>query len=1010
MSEDRILKLQQLAQQLYGPNCDNQIKEFFDEVKNYYLTNIDKFHELFHYLLTTNSKHFKFWLVDMLIQIITQKYGNMSKATKDSFRQSLLNIFNSNFEKIFDEPFVINKYCVLFNKFIFYDFPENNNTIFNDIFSNIFNTGEFTQKLSKLFLLLQIFDYFNEEYIQFKHTYNKIQQERSKIIKDYLRENTITNLLNIIKQILENEENIPNEKIIKKSIVIISQLIDWVPLEFFVDVFKIILTKLIKKYKYYKECCDVLYMIVKKGMEPKLKRNILVQIALKFLIKNILDDNRKTDSNTLERIANIIDLIGNFIIEYFNYIEELFKKNNNNCNNIMDDIKESCKWSCDALRTYFFFFEKIIYFNDQINYTEALILSKSLNSIVLYLKSNDAILNNNSYVMDSFKNIFNTITKNLKIPENQYYFDEDLYELQNEEEFFKLRSEFRNIYKNIYNINILKEYIIDSVINYLRNLLHIKNEQEIYKINVNNINKYDIEFCLYLLNILQEEFKISDLNNNNNNIQGKIIGIYNILFSFPFTKIDNADYILLSYYDTINKGMEIIINNKDAISYIIELYISNRGLFYNGKEFYQKKIVNYFDKFLSKINSKNKSKLDLDFDILFQTINKFLNQLLDFIKKTNNFENLKKYTLLFHSYGVIITYVNDLEKKNNNFITALKLFDYMIKGLYYDNNSQLNEIICELILGCFIQFIEAFGTKIKSNEIKKILNDFFNNFINNYCNKMINNKNSSLLIKYIYFMQKLVILLGEDSLKYLDSFFQNNIFLNYDTFCDYIKLLQNMINNLKKNSKILVKNTFNTFFQFIYQFIQKYQFPKDDISEENKIVVNKLLEFIKTFNCMTLYIPEVFFENNGIDNLNFVDLIRFILDIGKNVFETEQRRTTIIPIQKLCDFFRKNKTSFEKQQSFSNILVDILNGLFIIYSKMNKEDKKFISCTVEIAKCHLFMNEFGPLYNNYLLKYLSKEEVNQFIELIKKVDYKNKINPSEYLLLAFDHITRKLLT
>ena len=1009
MSEDRIAKLQQLAPQLYGPNCDTQIKQYFDEMKNYYLTNTDKFHELFHYLLTTNSKHFKFWLVDMLIQIITQKYGNMSKATKDSFRQSLLNIFNSNFEKIFDEPFVTNKYCVLFNKFIFYDFPENNNTIFNDIFSNIFNTQEFNQKLSKLFLLLQIFEYFNEEYIQFKHTYNKIQQERSKIIKDYLRLNTITNLLQIIKQILENEENIPNEKIIKKSLVIISQLIDWIPLEFFIDVFKIILTKLIKKYKYYKECCDVLYMIVKKGMEPKLKRDILDQIALKFLIKNILDDNRKTDSNTLERIANIIDLIGNFIIEYFNYIVELIKNNNNNRNNIMDDIKESFNWSCDALRYYFYFFEKIIYFNNQINYTEALILSKSLNSIVLYLKSNDTILNNNTYVMDSFKNIFNVINKNLKIPENQYYFDEDLYELQNEEDFFKLRSEFRNIYKNIYNINILKEYIIDSVINYLRNLLHIKNEQEIYKINVNNINKYDIEFCLYLLNILQEEFKISDLNNNNN-IQRKIIGIYNILFSFPFTKIDNADYILLSYYDTINKGMEIIINNKDAISYIIELYISTRGLFYNGKEFYQKKIVSYFDKFLSKLISKNKIKVNLDFDILFQEINKFLNQLLDFIKKTNNFENLKKYTLLFHSYGVIITYMNDLEKKNNNFITALKLFDYMIKGLYYNNNSQLNEIICELILGCFIQFIEAFGAKIKSNEIKKILIDFFNNFINNYCNKIINNKNSSLLLKYIYFMQKLVILLGEDSLKYLDSFFQNNISLNYNTFCDYIKLLQNMINNLKKNSKILVKKTFNTFFQYIYQFIQKYQFPKDDISEENKIVVNKLLDFIKTFNCMTLYIPEIFFENNGIDNLNFVDLIRFILDIGKNVFETEQRKTIITPIQNLCDFFRKNKNSFEKQQFFANILVDILNGLFIIYSKINKEDKIFISCTVEIAKCHLFMNEFGPLYNNYLLKYLSKEEVNQFIELIKKVDYKKKIKPSEYLLLAFDHITRKLLT
>ncbi len=86
----------------------------------------------------------------------------------------------------------------------------------------------------------------------------------------------------------------------------------------------------------------------------------------------------------------------------------------------------------------------------------------------------------------------------------------------------------------------------------------------------------------------------------------------------------------------------------------------------------------------------------------------------------------------------------------------------------------------------------------------------------------------------------------------------------------------------------------------------------------------------------------------------------------------------------------------------------ILNGLFIIYSKNSKKDAIDISSSVEIAECHLFMNEFGILYNNYLLKYLSQNEVNQFIELIKNVDYK-KLKPSENLLLAFDHITSKIL-
>ncbi len=545
MSDDRILKVEQFAPQLYGPNCNPQILQFCEETKNYYLNNIDNYHQLFQCLINTNSKHFKFWLIDTLIQIITLKYSNMSKEIKDSFRQSLLSIFNADFEKIFNESFVTNKYCVLFNKFIFYDFPENNNTIFNDIISNIYNTKDDTQKLNKLNLILQIFYYFNEEYIQFRHTYNAIQITRSNIIKEYMRKNTVQNLLIIIKAILENEEFISNEKIIQKSIVIVSQLIDWIPFEYFYDVLNVILINLIKKYKYFKECCDVLYMIVKKGMEPKLKRNILNQIKLNDLLNNILMSSKKIDVNTLERISDIIDLIGNFIIENFEYTKELIKNSSNNTNNIDADINESFNWSCNELRYYLYFFKTIINYNNQMNCKEALILCKSLDSIVLYFKSNDIILNKNTYVMNAFKEIFDVITNDLKIPHDQYLLDEDLFELLNEDDFFILRGEFSNIYKNTYNINILKEYVIDSVINNLRNLLHINNEQDMNKINVNNINKYDVEFCLFLINILQEGFRVSDLNNNGN-IKNKIISIYNILFCFPFINLNDVDYVLLS--------------------------------------------------------------------------------------------------------------------------------------------------------------------------------------------------------------------------------------------------------------------------------------------------------------------------------------------------------------------------------------------------------------------------------------------------------------------------------
>ena len=634
MDEEKLLKVEELSIKLYGPSPDSSIIHFCEEIKNYYIMNYDKFEDLFRHLMNSKNSYFKFWLINTLNQIVTQKYLSMTNNTRNNFRQSLFKVFNCNFEKILAEYFIMNNYCLLFNNFIFYDFPENNNTIFNDILNNIYNTNDEIQKINKLNLLLQIFNNFNDEFIQFRHTFSEIQINRSNIIKDYMRINTIPNILIVIKSILENEEYIPNEKLIKNNIKIISQLIDWVPFEYFYDVLNIIFINLIKKYKYFEYCCDILYSIVKKGMNPKTKIIILNQIKINDLINNILKNNKKIELSTLQKISDLNNLIGNFIIENFDYTKELIKTNNNTENN---DIIELFNWSSNELRYYFYFFKEIIFYNNQINYKETLVLCESLDTIVLYFKSNDIILKKNNYVMNAFKEIFTVIEKALKIPENEYTLDEDLYELNNEEDFFILRNEISNIYKNVYNINILKEYVIDSVLNNLINLLKINNmEPNLKNININTINNYDIEFCLYLINILQQGLKKDDINNNDN-IGKNIKRIYKILFSFPFYNIKNGDFILLSYYDTFNKGMENIINDKNSIEYIIKLYISEQGVFYNGKDFYKKKIVNYFDKFLSKIKKYNgKVKLDLNFNDLTVTIKDSIYKLIIFINKTKN--------------------------------------------------------------------------------------------------------------------------------------------------------------------------------------------------------------------------------------------------------------------------------------------------------------------------------------------------------------------------------------
>lgn len=994
MLSEKIIKVEQLVSELYGPNCSQESLLFCQDVQNYYIENIINFEELFQSLLRTKIPHFKFWIIDTLIKLINQKYSLMTNDIKDRFRIALLNLFNYNIDIIFKESFIMNKFCLLFNNFIFYDFPENNNTIFNEILNNIYNTFDKNDKINKLNLLLQIFNIFDEEFINFRYIYNEIQINRSTIIKNYMRNNTIPNILIVIKAILENEKEINNEKIMQKSILIVSQLISWVPFNFFIDILKIILGNLIKKDEYFNQSCFILYSIIKKGMEPKMKRNILNEIHINDLIYNILKNGKSIEEITLQKICDIINSIGFFIIENFEYTKEMIKLNNNVGN---DDINESFNWSCNELKYYFYFIKEFGFFNNKINYKELLSLCDSLEEIILYLKSNDIILIKNNFINDYLKEVFIYFENALKIRQNEYSLEEDLTKNIDEDDLFLFRKEFIVMFKNCYNIVILKEFLIDSILNNLMNMLKINDIQ----FNKNLIDKYDMKFCLFLISTLQDSINENDTKISYSNIELKLSKIYDILYEFPFYTIKNGEYILVSYYETINKGIIKIIN-KNLVDKIIKLYISKEGIFYNGKKFCKIKIMNYFDRFLTKIKQYNvKKNLNLDYYTMINLIRESIIKLITNVKNSKNFELLRNYSLLFHSYGIIISLETNLENLKNNYSDALKLFITMIDEF---NNNSFNEDICELILNCLIHFIHSIDSKIKDNNIKILFSDFFDVFIGSYCIKIINeNKNNSLILKYIIILQRILLLTGINSFKYLEHFFINYC-SNSNIISECIRLLQNTIYILKKESKPLIKKTFNTFFKFI----SKFPFPKDNISEENKILININLDLAKTFNSMCLDIPEVFFENEGIDNINFMELIKYILNIGKNFKESLQRRIVVKSMNNLCKFLNKNYGIFLNQTNFHEIIFLILDGLFLIYSLNGKKDPIDLASSIEFAQCHLYLNCFKNIYNNYLMKYIDQKEINQFINIINDFNYK-KLKPSDILLNSLDYITKKVI-
>ena len=147
---------------------------------------------------------------------------------------------------------------------------------------NIYETNDANVKLTKLNIILDLLITFDDELIKFRHTYTDFEGIRSTLIKDHMRVNVMKSINAVLYQIVSNEEYIEH-KIISKTIKVVAQLIDWNPLEYFNDILNVILTKLISKPKYINECLEVLNSIIKKGMEPNLKIDLLKKLKLKTM-------------------------------------------------------------------------------------------------------------------------------------------------------------------------------------------------------------------------------------------------------------------------------------------------------------------------------------------------------------------------------------------------------------------------------------------------------------------------------------------------------------------------------------------------------------------------------------------------------------------------------------------------------------------------------------------------------------------------------------------------------
>ena len=975
MITQELLKVENFSFELYGPNPSKDISNYCENVKQFYFNNIDKIQDLIIALTKTENQHFKFWLLDIMITIIKNNYKLFPLEIKNSFRQSLLGLIYNYVNVLIEPYYVANKFSLLFISFIKNDYPEIYSNIWIDIITDLFNTQDQNLKIKKFSILLDILLTFDDELIKYSDTYNEKDSERATKIKDFMREEThmndLINIINVIQQLLSNEEFI-EQKIINKGIKVISQLIDWCPIVLFEQTLQIILNKLLFKKKYICESIKVLISIIHKGMKPNLKIEIIKNLKINEIIENIF--KTKQELQVIELTSDLINNIGQFLVESYENIKDMIK-------NKEENYEEYFNFTNDEL-LFCFKLTKEILLKLNFEYKPALELIDYLSAIISYFKSNEIIIINNENLKIIFKELFVSIENSLIIPKTDYSLNEDLTKNE-DDDFFQYRKEFSIIYHNIYNIKSMQEFVLDSVLD------------KINSIQTKNPTQYDIELVLFLVGTIQQGIRQSDLKNEL--INQKFQKILSILFIFPFTEVQGSDYIITSYYETINKLIQYLSSNIQAINYVIKLYLGKTGIMFPGNIETGIKIVNSFDKFLYKIkNSFNNKNFGIPLNDVSITIRQTIEHIIQAAVNNKNFSIISNYKLLFHCLSIVIFLDNNNDTKKDNYQNSLKLFINMT------NVFQMNEDIFGEIIKCLIEFIKNINCEITVPEIKNLFIQFFTSFFSDYCLKIISQKNSKILYSFITLLQRILVILGKDSIPFINYFYNNNNnLLSEDTFSDSMKLMQNIINILQKNSKLIMKENF----YMIYIFLSKLNLPSDDISDFNKGILSIYSDFIKLTNTIFLTIPEIFFEA-GVNNINLISLVNDLLTIGKNVISNQMRRSVMKTIKSLTIYLNKNYNLYQNNPNINELLTHILNGSFEIYNKLNLKDPLDSSTLVEICQCHFYISIFKNFYSSYLLNFLTKEQAENLYSLIIKVNPKNLKVPKE-IIDGFNYIFNK---
>ena len=150
MSIIKLEDLEKLTEKLYGPQQDNSLNIYENNISNSYFENHCKFSELFEFFIQTESVHCQFWIWNNLINLVEKKYSIFTSEEKANFRNIITHLFENKISKITSTPYTSSKFCLFLISWMKNDFPESWPTFFKDILKLVYSATDETIRIKMI--------------------------------------------------------------------------------------------------------------------------------------------------------------------------------------------------------------------------------------------------------------------------------------------------------------------------------------------------------------------------------------------------------------------------------------------------------------------------------------------------------------------------------------------------------------------------------------------------------------------------------------------------------------------------------------------------------------------------------------------------------------------------------------------------------------------------------------------------------------------------------------------